>query len=359
MLHEFLVTNDKELARRCHAKVVARMAPRIVIEHDHGIAEFIRQLIGTLRTEKLEVDGAVPAQIGEAAGRHGLALLRAGYTVGELVHDYGDLCQALTELAHERKAPITVEEFHTFNRCLDNAIADSVTEFGRIRDRGVAELGTATLNERLGSLAHELRNQLNTATLAFSAIRTGTVALSGATAGLVTASLNGARDLIDRALADVRLTAGLPSLDEPVSVNELVDQIALSVNLEAAARELTFSTVVEPGLVVHADRQMLASAVSNLLQNAVKFTRVKGHIVLRAHHAGARVIIEVADECGGLPSGLPELLFQPFEQAGDDRSGLGLGLSISRRGVEASGGKLSVRDIPGTGCVFTVDLPRP
>jgi signal transduction histidine kinase len=70
-------------------------------------------------------------------------------------------------------------------------------------------------------------------------------------------------------------------------------------------------------------------------------------------------LIEVEDECGGLPPGDSEELFKVFEQRGGDRSGLGLGLAISRRGVEANGGKLYVRDLPGRGCVFTIDLPKP
>jgi signal transduction histidine kinase len=51
-------------------------------------------------------------------------------------------------------------------------------------------------------------------------------------------------------------------------------------------------------------------------------------------------------------------LFHRFEQRGRDRTGLGLGLSISRKSVEADGGKLRVQDVPGIGCVFTIDLPR-
>jgi signal transduction histidine kinase len=51
-------------------------------------------------------------------------------------------------------------------------------------------------------------------------------------------------------------------------------------------------------------------------------------------------------------------MFLPFSQSGDDRSGLGLGLDIARRSVEANCGVLTVRDVPGTGCVFTIDLPR-
>jgi hypothetical protein len=70
------------------------------------------------------------------------------------------------------------------------------------------------------------------------------------------------------------------------------------------------------------------------------------------------VLIEVEDECGGLPEGKVESMFQSFEQLDQDRTGLGLGLSISRRAIEACGGTLTVRDVPGIGCVFTIDLPR-
>ena len=81
------------------------------------------------------------------------------------------------------------------------------------------------------------------------------------------------------------------------------------------------------------------------------------------HHHHARVLrvhlrIDVEDHCGGLPQGAVEDVFQPFKQSGEDRSGLGLGLAICRRSVEANNGVLSVRDAPGSGCVFTIELPR-
>ena len=79
--------------------------------------------------------------------------------------------------------------------------------------------------------------------------------------------------------------------------------------------------------------------------------------MLRAHTREGRVLIEVEDECGGLPPGKAEELFRPFEQRSSDRSGLGLGLAISMQSVEANGGELSVRDLPGKGCVFTISLP--
>jgi signal transduction histidine kinase len=139
-----------------------------------------------------------------------------------------------------------------------------------------------------------------------------------------------------------------------------LDELQISAAMEAKAKERDFTmSPVAAGLAVHADRQMLCSAVSDLLQNAFKFTRPGGHVLLTARAVAERVLIEIKDECGGLPPGDTEDLFHSFEQRSSDRTGLGLGLSISRRSVEANGGKLRVRNLPGEGCIFTIDLPRP
>ena len=363
MLHDFIAANAEELATRCRAKSAARAAPGA----PPGVTEFgipllIDQLVATLRSERAGVPIAQPlellATIGTSAGKHGAELLRSGFTVEQVVHDYGDLCQALTELAREKNVPISVDEFHTFNRCLDNATADAVTEFTRGRERATSDAHAVTMNERLGFLAHELRDQLNAAMLAFSAIKSGSVAAAGATGAILEASHVALRDLIDRSLADVRLTAGLQPQRELISIEQLVAQVRIPVAMEAASRKLPFTSTVERGLTVDADRQMLSSAVANLLQNALKFTLPDGRILLTARSIAERVVIDVSDGCGGLPVQRTEQLFQSFAQHGEDRTGLGFGLSISRRGVEANGGKLDVRDIPGTGCVFTIELPR-
>jgi signal transduction histidine kinase len=93
---------------------------------------------------------------------------------------------------------------------------------------------------------------------------------------------------------------------------------------------------VKNGVAVEVDSHLLASAVSNLLQNAFKFTHARGHVSLRARKKGDRVLIEVEDECGGLPPGKAEELFRPFERRGTDKSGLGLGLATIRRSVPPS-----------------------
>ena len=90
----------------------------------------------------------------------------------------------------------------------------------------------------------------------------------------------------------------------------------------------------------------------------LKFTRSHTEVSLKAYASGERIRIDVEDCCGGLPPGSAQHLFDPFTQCGTDRSGIGLGLAICKRGVEDNFGVLSVRDLPGKGCIFTIDLPR-
>jgi hypothetical protein len=73
------------------------------------------------------------------ATRHGGEMLRQGFTIAQVVHDYGDICQAITELAVESAVEIDAGEFRTLNLCLDNAIAEAVTEFLRNREQSLSE----------------------------------------------------------------------------------------------------------------------------------------------------------------------------------------------------------------------------
>jgi signal transduction histidine kinase len=360
MLHQFLDENREMLAALCRTKATSRLSPGSLATLDAAVPTLIDELIEILRAEQAE-DGIaksneLTAGIGRSAEKHGADLLRQGFTVDQVVHDYGDLCQALTELAQEKHAPITVAEFHTFNRCLDVAIADSVREFGRQRDEAISERGARSLNERLGSFAHEQRNLLNTAMLAFSAIKSGRVAPAGATAAILDRSLEGLRTLIDRALADVRLTTGLHTRITLTALDVILQEVSVAAQLDADARNIEFASTIEKGIALEVDRQMVSSALANLLQNAFKFTRPGGRVQLTVRLEHGHVLIEVADQCGGLPPGAAEELFLPFEQRSLDRSGVGLGLSISRRAVKANGGTLYVRDLPGTGCVFTISF---
>jgi signal transduction histidine kinase len=358
MLQDFLSKNRDTLIARCQSKVAIRRAPRAAEQElSYGIPLFLDQLIDALCLEEQGAAGS--SDIATTAARHGHELFRGGFTVGQVVYDYGDLCQAITDVAIEQGAAVSAAEFRSLNRCLDNAIADAVTEFGRQREESSSEEATRSTNERLGIFAHELRNLIHRAILAVAAIKGGSVGLAGATGALLDRSLTGLSDLVDRTLVDVRLTAGLSNRRERIVVSDFIAEVQVAATVEAAGRDLEFVVApIEVGLAIEGDHQVLGAAVANLLQNAVKFTRPHSRVSLTAYAVADRVRIGVEDECGGLPEGTAEQIFHPFKQLNAQRSGLGLGLAISRRGVEANGGTLSVRDLPGTGCVFTIELPR-
>jgi len=354
MLHEFVAAHREEIIGRCRMKVAARsVPPPTQAEIDHGVPLFLEQLVDALRLGVLS-----SAEISHTALLHGHDLLLRGFTVSQVVHDYGDVCQAVTDLAVELNAPISTEDFRTLNRCLDDAIAGAVTEYGRERNQCTLDGETARGSERLGFLAHELRNLTNTAMLAFEALKKGNVGIAGSTATVLHRSLMGTRDLINRSLAEVRLTQGIQNR-EAFLVSGFIDELAPAAALSADAQRVTLALPpVEGGLAIEADRQVLRAVVMNLLQNAFKFTRPQTTVTLRVGANVERVLIEIEDECGGLPGGNVKDLFHPFEQRGADRSGLGLGLAFSRWAVEAIHGRVYARNIPGVGCVFTIDLPR-
>jgi hypothetical protein len=183
-LDVFIVANRDELIRRCRAKVAAR-SDRVAkpIDVEAGVPIFLDQLAALLR-------GALPdsAEIRSTATEHGGVLYRQGLTIGQVVHDYGDVCQSITELALESSAPVTTDDFRQLNRCLDNAIADAVSEFARqarLTDEGVAV-----------SHSIELRHLLFTAITGFEALQTGGVGIAGNTGFQVHRSLVAMRQLI-------------------------------------------------------------------------------------------------------------------------------------------------------------------
>ena len=353
MLYEFIDLHRDDIVARTRGRVRGRPWPSVSSrEIEHGVPLFLTQLSEALR---LEATGAPCSSdaIGSTATRHGAELLAAGFNVSQVVHDYGDICQVVTEIALEQQAPITVEEFHTLNRCLDTAIAEAVTEHTRL----IAQKRSDEEVERLGQAAHELRDLLNGAFLAFHALKRGTVPMNGSTGAVLGRSLTGMLAHVDRELCEVRLAAARQRR-EPISVITFVDEIAATGRLLSEHRGIRFTVApVDPALALEADPQLLASAVMNLLHNAFKNTRAGGAVILRAHAEGQRLLVEIEDECGGIPGSEADL-FQAFGyRRGTDRSGLGLGLSLARRAVRAHGGDIQIRNMPGRGCIFAIDVP--
>ena len=210
MLDEFITVNRAEIIRRCRAKVGTRSEPApTTAEIDHGVPMFLDQLLDELRHGP-----SAAFDITETATQHGHDLRVQGYTVSQVVHDYGDVCQAVTELAVERHAAISPDDFRTLNRCLDDAIAGAVTEYGRERDRSTERDDTFE-GARREMVARDLLKAIDISKFAFDAIRAGRVGVTGSTGTVLTLALDTANDLAERLLAETLTpgcTAGADSL---------------------------------------------------------------------------------------------------------------------------------------------------
>jgi hypothetical protein len=180
---------------------------------DHGVPLFLQQLVETLRAEQNTGTRGVeseskPAQtdIGRGAALHGAELLRRGFSVDQVVHDYGDVCQCVTLLAGEQEVPISIDEFRTLNRCLDDAIADAVTSFGSARQTSI-DRQAETLQQRLVDFAAEHRRLVDIVNQSFTAIKTGNIGTGGATGTLLAHALEELRTLTDRTLPEILLAS--------------------------------------------------------------------------------------------------------------------------------------------------------
>jgi hypothetical protein len=172
-LDKFIVENRDELIHRCRAKVAKRTAPPPTeAEIVHGVPLFLDQLVKELRHGPSKTH-----EIKESAKEHGHDLLLHGFTISQVVHAYGDVCQSVTDLAVELGTPISTDDFRTLNRCLDDAIAGAVTEYAHVQD--VTRDGTSD----------ELQRLTNVAITAFEVLQTGNVGIGGSTGAVVYRSL--------------------------------------------------------------------------------------------------------------------------------------------------------------------------
>ncbi len=381
MLYNFLLNYEKEILAVSEKKTNELAGVRPDSDQlKNGLPIFYRQLLATLKLviDNLDVDAVAnkpamakaarqndeigiveasthPQEVGIAteAGIHGAELLRLGYTLAHVVHAYGSMCQAITEVAMKKNIIITPKEFNDLNRCLDAAISGAVTTFQELQN---AQISNKEI-EHLGQLAHELRNALGTVVMSLDLIKDGTFGFKGSTGQVLDRGLARMEDLINRAMTEVRLRVEPKVISESVNLLLLVDQIVATAGIEAKSKNQTLEIKINSEFFIEADRQLIYSAVSNLIQNAIKYTCDGGKIQVRSLVVGENLIIEVEDECGGISNTKVDL-FRAFEQQNENRTGLGLGLSIARRAIKLNHGSINVRNLPGKGCIFRIALPN-
>jgi signal transduction histidine kinase len=351
MLFEFLQENKKKiLVLATKDSLVMSGARPSSSQLEAGLPIFFDRLLNLLKAEELH-----HAELAKSTGQLGLEILQLGFTLSHVVHVYGSLRQSITGLASNDEYRLRPSDLRDLNHCLDLAIASAVTEYKSISDLQKNEKEI----RRCGFCAHELRNALGAATMSFQMIKSGSVGITGSIGQILEKNLLLMENLIGRSLTEVKLGQSEVKIQpERISLLLLVDQILLTATIEANARDQHFVLQIAPTLFVEADRQFLNSALSNLIQNAIKYSHKGTKIEIRGSVVGENILIEIEDECGGLAPNAEVNLFKPFEQQNKNRQGLGLGLNIARKAIELHSGTLEVRNLPNKGCVFSITLPK-
>ncbi len=314
---------------------------------DH-IPVFVDELTAALFPDVVPLPGG-----SAVAEEHGAQRLRLGFDVGEVVREYGVLHMCILQLAADADVPITVTEHSVITRWINAGVAQAVSQYVSQRDVEIQRQAS----EHLGFIAHEIRNPLSAAKLLFQRLRMRELASGGRMVELVERNLKRTGDVIDSVLTHASFKMGIAIHLEHIRLRQFLTDIAQDAGGEAQNKRVDIQLAIPDEVVLDADPRLLRSAVANLVLNAVKFSHADGEVALAAYESDGRVLIEVSDSCGGLPPGKAEELFSPLVQRGEDRSGFGLGLAIAMQAAEAHNGTIKVRDVPGRGCVFILDLP--
>jgi signal transduction histidine kinase len=350
MLHELIERAREQIVAHCERKLAELHPERPTLEVAGLLEEFLeevrRALVADVRageTSPLPGRSEASARLGELRFQHGDEPM-------DLVNYYGIACDSICEVAAREGATLAPRELQLLNRCVDSATAEAIRQYW-IRTRDAAHRQKL---EEFGGSVHEMRNALSSAVMGFELIAMGRAPVRGKTSELVARNLGHIKELLAESLVAVQLRSSSRRLrPERVRLGPFLHEL---VEAMPGQRGVTVSVEVDQSLELEIDPQLIGSALTNLVQNGIKFSREGGQVVLRGHEREGKVLIDIEDECGGLPATKLEELFQPFVQASSDRSGVGLGLSIARQSVEAHGGSIRAQST-ARGCVFTVELP--
>jgi signal transduction histidine kinase len=356
-LHEVLAGKRDEVILRWKAQVQGTLAPESMppIELVDYLPKFLGEIITALREDAgLTSLGPSPEESTTAAG-HGEQRLRLGFSLDAVVREYGALHNAIVATARDAAAQISFRDLQVIFNSIITGIAQAVSEYAHQRD---AELLRQT-NEHFAFIAHELRNPLSSATMAFQLLKNkGKIPLDGRSAHALERGLQQMSELVDHTLQTARIASGVELRRQWTTLRTLFEEAEIGAVSEAEGKGVGLRLVIENEERVDLDLRLIRSALGNLVRNGVKYTPSGGVVELRGGVSNGRLIIEIEDNCGGLPPGMVEEAFAPFVRLDSSgQSGFGLGLAIAKQAVDAHGGSIRVQNVPGKGCIFVLELP--
>lgn len=319
-LYDFVVEHRHDIVTRARLRIGERIAP-IPTEDElsRGVHLFLDDLLRALRPPSVRPPGLRPDRVRpdvvEDDIRPRQPVLRASFTIAQVVYDYGDICQAVTELLAAQHETLEAREFRILNQCLDDAIAGAVTAFARRRDGLVSN----RQSDRLRTFAEPLRAQLASARLAFQMIQRGTVGAGGSTGMLLARSLIGLGRSIDYALTMSTLEG--PPSREAIELKSLVEEIEVSAVIEARGRGVRWGTSpVARELQADTNRELLRAALTGLVEAAIHQTPRGGLVTLTVRSIATQILIDVTTSGNDVTSTVEseglELPRQAFQACG-------------------------------------------
>lgn len=353
-LDEILLARRDDLVERWQQRVSGSVSAQTLPTPEiiNSLPVFLEQLIDALHRARSAPQDAPVLDHSEIAAHHGSQRFRAGFSIQAVVREYGILRECIFDLLQETEASVSLQEVRVMSHALSIGVTDAVSRFSQERDEQLERQA----GEHLAFLAHELRNPIMSGRLALELLRKRTPKAKTRELDVLHRSLGRLQELIDRSLIQIRLRR-MEIRRERTQLAELVRQVVAESEVDAESKGCAVHLSLDDSVEVDCDPRLIGSAVSNLIRNAIKFTRPGGVIDIRLQAGESVATIEIEDECGGLPPGKVEELFTPFLQAGHDRRGFGLGLAIAKHAVEQHDGAIQVHNLTGKGCVFLISLP--
>jgi signal transduction histidine kinase len=351
-----LVQRAPPMFAECVTRCLAGRDPRVIVE-DQGVA-----VIGVRLSRHGRPIGAVVAG-------YGLTAFPEEATVRRFAQNHA-VPLAPVWRAIRRQGPLTASRVRVYADLLAALVETLLSENFRAHEyeRTMARLAETVeaKDQFLAMLAHELRNPLAPIRIAMQIIGMRET---------TDEAVRKARDIVDRQVAHLarllddlfdvsRITTGRIELRrEKVNVGSIVaDALEVSRSLiQDRAHSLSVS-LPEESLFVDADPVRLEQVITNLVNNAARYTPPHGHIAVTAARENAEVVLRVRDDGIGIASHMLPRVFDLFVQGerspARSEGGLGVGLTVVRKLVELHGGSVDVQsEGPGRGSEFVVRLP--
>jgi hypothetical protein len=355
-LSSLLAARRSEILQRWTQRIAQAHADKALssVEIWDDFPDFFDEVVAALRAGEGSSADAAPAEESTASVAHGAQRLRVGLNLPEMIREYEILTDCILDEVEAFGGTVSIPALRRVLALLNRGRTQAVAAYVDHRDAEIAHAHS----QHVAFIAHELRNPLMSAFLGVAVLRKQGRPEDQWALGMLTRNLTTLRELTDQVLTADRLTTHISLKCEWFDLRALLDQTVTENRLTAEQRHIQLVMHAPAALGFSGDQRLLRSAIENVLGNAIKFSHEGTEISVRVgRHAGA-ITIEVEDSCGGLPDCNAKELFEPSVQRGENRTGFGLGLAIVKQALEAHRGRVSVRNLPGKGCVFSLELPE-